>query len=338
MQEPASEPSGHRDGVFGLCAHDGRILLVRNDRVVRGRRTPTWDLPGGTVRAGETLTDALVREWEEETGLAVRCGRLLLVVDGAKRRAAGAAPLYTWRAFTFEVACEGEPRAGAGIERVEWVDRAEALRRLDASYHAALRERLGSSDDSGPGVARVDWIEPAPEAPPGPGDADGVARLTALAAAAAAGDVSAVEREARAALAAGETSERVAEALLMVVPFAGFPRALVAMTAVRPLLGRDLVLDTDVGEERRARLGEETFGRVYRERAPRVAEGLRALHPLVERWTVEFAYGRVIARGGLSLVERQQLAVAMLSAMGNVEGPLRGHAAALRLRGPGDAT
>jgi 8-oxo-dGTP diphosphatase len=43
----------------------GRILLIRHEK----RGDERWLLPGGGVRSGETLTDALQRELDEETGL-----------------------------------------------------------------------------------------------------------------------------------------------------------------------------------------------------------------------------------------------------------------------------
>ncbi|MBN1935189.1 MAG: NUDIX hydrolase [Anaerolineae bacterium] len=53
------------------------ILLV--EQRVSDRRK--WSLPGGTLEAGETLEQCLLREMREETGLTVSLERLLYVCD-----------------------------------------------------------------------------------------------------------------------------------------------------------------------------------------------------------------------------------------------------------------
>jgi 8-oxo-dGTP diphosphatase len=48
----------------------GRFLLMQRSSKSKGW-PGKWEFPGGKVDRGEELTDALVREWKEETGLLV---------------------------------------------------------------------------------------------------------------------------------------------------------------------------------------------------------------------------------------------------------------------------
>ena len=57
----------------------GRILLVRQR--VSASLSRAWSLPGGTLEAGETLEECVIREVKEETGLDVAVERLLYVCD-----------------------------------------------------------------------------------------------------------------------------------------------------------------------------------------------------------------------------------------------------------------
>jgi 8-oxo-dGTP diphosphatase len=59
--------------VGGLVKNDeGNILMVKDP--VRG-----WEIPGGQVEIGETLTDAFKREIKEETGVDIEVGNLISV-------------------------------------------------------------------------------------------------------------------------------------------------------------------------------------------------------------------------------------------------------------------
>jgi 8-oxo-dGTP diphosphatase len=54
--------------VGAVALRDGELLLVRRGR---GPAAGEWSVPGGRVRVGEELHEAVVREVAEETGLEV---------------------------------------------------------------------------------------------------------------------------------------------------------------------------------------------------------------------------------------------------------------------------
>jgi 8-oxo-dGTP diphosphatase len=62
--------SAHPLSVKGVLIHEGRVLLLLNER-------GEWDLPGGRPDPGEDHRAALEREVREETGLSVEVGGAL---------------------------------------------------------------------------------------------------------------------------------------------------------------------------------------------------------------------------------------------------------------------
>jgi len=55
----------------GVLVRDGKILVQRDTGGCE------YALPGGHIRIGETLEEGLVREFREETGVKIRCERML---------------------------------------------------------------------------------------------------------------------------------------------------------------------------------------------------------------------------------------------------------------------
>ncbi len=63
--------------VAGILFKDDQILLVRHEK--NGKSY--WLLPGGGVEFGESADQALIREFQEEVGLSINVGPLVLVHD-----------------------------------------------------------------------------------------------------------------------------------------------------------------------------------------------------------------------------------------------------------------
>ena len=62
--------ASHYIGAGGVVLDDNNELLVVREKYGFGDRPPTLKLPGGALRSGEHLADAVVREVLEETGVA----------------------------------------------------------------------------------------------------------------------------------------------------------------------------------------------------------------------------------------------------------------------------
>ncbi|HMC30005.1 MAG TPA: NUDIX domain-containing protein [Candidatus Angelobacter sp.] len=130
-------------GVGAVIIYEGRVVLVkRGSPPLEGE----WSLPGGVVELGETLRAAAEREAQEETGLIVKAGEVLEVLDRIIS-GDGGAPQYHYVLVDFlcTVQC-GEMRAGGDAADVRWAREDELPQyRLEQPALSVIRKAFEKS-------------------------------------------------------------------------------------------------------------------------------------------------------------------------------------------------
>ncbi|MEH0157060.1 NUDIX hydrolase [Limibacter armeniacum] len=78
-QEKISKIFGNRlrTRVCGICIEQEKVLMIRHRSV--GKEGYLWAPPGGGLDYGETMENALKREFKEETGLDINVKRFMFV-------------------------------------------------------------------------------------------------------------------------------------------------------------------------------------------------------------------------------------------------------------------
>ena len=108
-------------GVGAVIVAEGKVLLVRRGtEPLKGR----WTLPGGLLELGETLTEGVIREVREETGLVVEPVELVELLDRIHRDDERVKYHYVLADYLCRVT-GGVLQAASDADAVRWVERAE---------------------------------------------------------------------------------------------------------------------------------------------------------------------------------------------------------------------
>ena len=129
-------------GVGAVIVDAGRVLLVK-------RGAPPllgeWSLPGGVVEIGETLRAAAEREALEETGLIVKAGEVLEVLD---RIIPGESGRAQYHYVLIDFLCRvtgGELRVGGDAADAAWAGESELCRfKLEKPAMDVIRKAFAS--------------------------------------------------------------------------------------------------------------------------------------------------------------------------------------------------
>jgi 8-oxo-dGTP diphosphatase len=116
-------------GVFAFITEGSRVLLVQP----KGKAQ--WTLPGGKLKARETIIKGLRREVKEESGCAIEDIRSCGLILRENRR-------YLGLVFSARVKRVGQLPRDTEIAKTQWFQLARLPRRLGPQAKAFLRQQL----------------------------------------------------------------------------------------------------------------------------------------------------------------------------------------------------
>ncbi|MCW7754498.1 NUDIX hydrolase [Desulfobotulus sp. H1] len=108
--------------VGAVVFHENKVLLVK-----RGKAPAAgyWAIPGGKMRLGEGYGEAAEREIFEETGIRIRAGKVVWVMDLLEK---DGQDRIIWHYLIVDVLghyLEGQPRAGDDAKEAAWISEEE---------------------------------------------------------------------------------------------------------------------------------------------------------------------------------------------------------------------
>lgn len=130
-------PEHPRPSCHALILRDGAVCLIeRGAEPFKGY----WGMPGGAVELGETVTESLRREVQEETGLTVEVERFLGYRDAIERDEAGRVRYHFVIFYYLVRPVGGTLQAADDAAAAAWVPLGELDRyRLTDSVRQCLR-------------------------------------------------------------------------------------------------------------------------------------------------------------------------------------------------------
>lgn len=128
-------PSRPWSAVGVVVWKDDHVLLIQ-----RGKepRRGEWSIPGGSHDVGETVREGAVREVMEETGVTIRLGPIIDVIDTIHRDADGRVLTHFTLTDFAATWLSGEPVAGDDAMHAEFLPYEAALARLNWSETARV--------------------------------------------------------------------------------------------------------------------------------------------------------------------------------------------------------
>ncbi len=135
-------------GVGVAVVKDGALLLIKRGR---GPNAGLWAVPGGKVDYGESMPEAAIREFREETGIEAEIGDVVWVGDAI---GPGDPPLWHYTLVDYRARMIGGTAAAADdAESVAWIplDRVLDLPvtpTMPALVAVLLDERPGGGPDA----------------------------------------------------------------------------------------------------------------------------------------------------------------------------------------------
>ena len=126
-----------RTTTAGIAIRNGKVLVGK--RIEGGSLSGKWEFPGGKNRWGETLSDTLKREYDEELGVGVEVGKEIFQYDFVNKDTQ-----YHLKACLVSVLSE-DFRILVHTE-TRWVDRNELLSLSMGGSDDAIRSFLVAED------------------------------------------------------------------------------------------------------------------------------------------------------------------------------------------------